>query len=539
MRSRIAICTILAAVISGLPGAHFAHAGGSSGSTGMASGDFDGDGHDDLAIAVPNEDVGPEGSEIENAGAVNVIYGTAGGLSSTGNELWHQDRPNVANSAEPADHFGDSIAAGDFDGDGRDDLAVGVPEEETSAEPDADESTGAVHVFYGTANGLSAGRDKLWTQDSPGIKDPAEDGNRFGSTLAAGNLGRSRHDDLAVGATGEDLGNPVLPSAGAANILYGSRKGLRAKYNQFWHQNVQGIEGVSGSNERFGFALAIADFGRSDHEDLAVSVPWDTAGNMNAVDDTGAVNVLYGSRKGLRARNDQRWTQDSEGINDMAQNDDGFGWALAAANLGRSGRADLAVGSPFEDLGPMASPIPNAGAVNVIFGSQDGLRSRHDQFWTEDSEGIGEEAEEYDNFGNSLAAGNAGRGSTADLAVGTPLEDLAGDSQGLVHLIYGGPDGLIPNGSERWQQNRSGVLDDAEDSDLFGTSLELGDFGKTSQRDLAIGVRNENGGAGAINLIYTRDTGLTVAGNQFWSQDSDDIKDVAEPGDVFSAGHID
>ena len=52
--------------------------------------DFNGDGFDDLAIGVPWEDVGG----VENAGAVNVLYGSSGGLQvdSPDDQFWHQDR---------------------------------------------------------------------------------------------------------------------------------------------------------------------------------------------------------------------------------------------------------------------------------------------------------------------------------------------------------------------------------------------------------------------------------------------------------------
>jgi hypothetical protein len=43
----------------------------------LATGDFNHDGYADLAIAAPSEDVGG----IFDAGAVNVLYGSAGGLT--------------------------------------------------------------------------------------------------------------------------------------------------------------------------------------------------------------------------------------------------------------------------------------------------------------------------------------------------------------------------------------------------------------------------------------------------------------------------
>jgi hypothetical protein len=52
-------------------------------SSGIARGDFNGDGIGDLAIGVPFEDIADgEGGTIQDAGGVNVIYGSATGLSS-------------------------------------------------------------------------------------------------------------------------------------------------------------------------------------------------------------------------------------------------------------------------------------------------------------------------------------------------------------------------------------------------------------------------------------------------------------------------
>ena len=53
--------------------------------------DYNGDGFDDLAIGVPDEDIGA----ISNAGAVNVLYGSASGLTAAGDQLWHQDSSGV------------------------------------------------------------------------------------------------------------------------------------------------------------------------------------------------------------------------------------------------------------------------------------------------------------------------------------------------------------------------------------------------------------------------------------------------------------
>jgi hypothetical protein len=79
------------------------------------------------------------------------------------------------------DFFGSALAAGDFDGDGEDDLAIGVPGEGVSGKSGA----GAVNVLYGSSNGLTSSDDQFWHQDKSGIEDTAEQNDAFGAALAS------------------------------------------------------------------------------------------------------------------------------------------------------------------------------------------------------------------------------------------------------------------------------------------------------------------------------------------------------------------
>jgi FG-GAP repeat protein len=94
--------------------------------------------------------------------------------------LWARD---VDDASETGDTFGHSLFSGDFNGDNRDDLAIGVPFEDVNAGTGTMTDAGAVNVLYGSSNGLSATSpraDQFWTQASTEVDDPLEAGDFFG-----------------------------------------------------------------------------------------------------------------------------------------------------------------------------------------------------------------------------------------------------------------------------------------------------------------------------------------------------------------------
>jgi hypothetical protein len=219
-----------------------------------AHSDFNGDGYDDLAIGVPLENVG----STEDAGAVNVIYGSSSGLSGSAaadgtgrsDQLWHQNSAGVEDNAEASDMFGSAIAAGNFNGDNFMDLAIGVPGESIGTASGA----GAVQVLYGSSAGLrtSSPSDQIWTQNSASIDNSAGSGDGFGSSLVAGDFNNDGRDDLAIGIANEDVGG--IFDTGAVSVIYGSSVGLRATSpaDQFWHQGRPGIEDTEEDGDGFG-----------------------------------------------------------------------------------------------------------------------------------------------------------------------------------------------------------------------------------------------------------------------------------------------
>ena len=419
--------------------------------------DFNGDGAADLAIGAPGESLGPgQGA----AGVVHVLYGSTGGLTATGSQLWSQDSPGVAGVAEAGDGFGGALAAGDFNGDSREDLAVGAGQE--------NQGRGVVHVLVGSASRLTATGSQLWSQGSSGVGGMAEVGDGFGAALATGAINPGGHADLAIGAPGEDVGGVM--DAGAVNVLYSSGGGLTAAGNQVWSQDSPGVAGIAETQDFLGSALAAGDYNGDGRADLAAGAPGETLAVV--AEAAGAVNVLYGSAGGLTATGNQVWSQDSPGVANITQPRDLFGSALAAGDVNADGRAELAVGVPGETVDEPPTFIAEPGVVHVLVGSPGGLTGTGSQLWSQDSPGIAEQAEDGDRLGTALAIGDFNGDGPADLTVGAPGENLdRGFGSGVVHVLYGSATGLTATDSQLWSQDSPGVAGAPEFLDFFGQTL--------------------------------------------------------------------
>jgi hypothetical protein len=479
--------------------------------------DFNGDGFSDLAVGVPGEDVNGH----PDAGGVNVIYGSATGLTAMGNQFWTESSPGVPGATALGDQFGFAVATGDLNGDGYADLAIGIPMKASPVE-----NAGAVVVLYGSANGLTAAGSQLWTQDSPGIAGIEQRGDQFGRSLSIADFNGDGFADLAVGVPFDTLSGKVHP--GGVNVIYGSSKGLSSSGNQLWSADVSGMRGQAHPGDLFGFSLAGGDFNGDGFGDLAIGVPGE-----GPPQSAGAVSVVYGTAAGLSSAGNQLWTQNSPGVRDVAEPFDMFGYSLAAGNFDGKGFSDLAIGVPFEDIGTVA----NAGGVNVLYGSPNGLSATGNQFWSQAGP-ILNYPERADEFGFSLAAGDFNGDGKSDLAVGVPGQKVSGRiGAGAANVIYGSASGLTATGNQFWSQDSPGIIDVAEPGDRFAFSVGSASFGNGTQADLVLGVPDEDVGrikdAGGVNVIYGSASGLSAVGNQFFTQNTKGILDYSDPGDQF------
>ena len=513
-------------------------------SSGIAKGDFNGDGIGDLAIGAPGEDLsvvilGQTRSAV-NGGVVHVIYGTtASGLAASGTGI-----PNTQEFSEPFlstnfneiagnnDNFGASLASGDFDGDGFSDLAVGVPGKNIGIS-----SRGAVEIFEGSSTGLKTASTAFFGPDT--FTTVATVSNSSGATsLTWADFNNDGFGDLAVASSYSKDGG--LTQLGCVTVLFGSAAGLSTagklqfEFDTHSVQNPFPLQPVP-------LVLSAGDFNHDGFSDLVAGSP--TANLVGPISGAGVVHVLFGSPTGPRLAGAQTWSENSPNIPSSANQNEEFGTSVAVGDFNGDTFDDLAVGAPRELVG---SNSLSAGAVFEIFGSSVGLQSPSSgalvsrTFIQSDVPGSTANAVAVgDFFGNSLAAADFNGDGFKDLAIGAPGDDIAGVSQaGTVNVIYGSSTGLDPNaiGSRAPDTFHEPSFMTPQTSDEFGTSLIGWNFGQTAAADLAIGMplKNWNGvtDAGAVVVFYGSTTGLTPF-LQVWAQGTNGLPDTPRAGNHF------
>ena len=327
-----------------------------------AAADFNADGYGDLAVSSAHEDVGSH----KDQGGVTILWGGSGGLSG-GTTV-----PNKGSQGS-YDDMGNDLATGDFNGDGKPDLAV--------------LDDGRTYVYRGRI-------DRSGVHGSVSLLD-RQDADFYATALISGKVNGDGKTDLVVIG---DVVNGTYISSDAWFVAGGAARLYPGKV-----LHLEPTTGLRGGTGRGGDGV-IGDFDKDGYGDIAI-------GTHKYDGYKGRVSVWYGSASG--PDKSARITQATTGVADTPEAEDQFGASVSAADVNGDGYRDLAVGVPGEKLGADAY----AGGVDVLYGGRSGLTGAGSQWFTRTTAGVPGDLESGDAFGDPVRLRDTNHDGKADLYV--------------------------------------------------------------------------------------------------------------------------
>ena len=342
--------------------------------------------------------------------------------------------------------YGWSVAGGDFDGDGAADLAIGA------------RGAALVEVLFGTPDGLQDARRETLRGDD----------DRFGATLAAGDLDGDGRDDLVIGAPGRG------DAGGRLEIHPGAEDGLG---------DARTLEPPDDAAAGFGTRARLGDVNGDGSLDIVES----GAGPSEEAHTT----FCPGSASGPDA---------------CAFVNANGGTALAVGDVDGDGLADVVQGDAGRE------PELVAGEIRIVKGEPEGPSTEQTTV-TQATSGVPGNDQPGDEFGGTVTVGRLDGDRFADIVVGAPGED---EGSGRVTVIRGGPDGIARKG------HRAYVHPDPDAGAAFGKAVTVLDTEGDGTPELVVGAVLPDG---AVQVIL-----FSARGDRLRAGDPIDL-DV-EPGDV-------
>ncbi len=439
------------------------------------AGDVNGDGADDVIVAASYTD----NNDRTDSGSVYVVFGGDPETDNPGDRRdgFRIDGANAGDSIGTSNFSGAIDGAGDVNGDGYDDVIVGVYSADNNNRP----YSGSVYIVYGKGSMETVDLAEL---GKGGFRvDGAGEGDVTGFAVAGvGDINRDGLDEVAVGSPGADN------AAGGVYVIYGRSS----------NENIDLAELGDGgfrirSSDETGFSIggSISDAGDVNGDrrpDLVV-------GTAGGDDDTGAgaAFVVFGS--------------DSNAPVDLARlGDSGFridGASPEENILGwRVSEAGDANGDGLDDLtlsAAMFAYTPDTEApLYVIYGKSSSETVNLAQLGSGGFR-IDGAISYLSNLPSVSGAGDVNGDGVADVVVGVPYSEAA-------FVVYGCRAGNAVDLNDLASGDGFRISGIAQ-GDATGTSVSAaGDLNSDGGQDVIIGApfasNNDLAGSGSAYVVY-------------------------------------
>ncbi len=444
-------------------------AGGQMGAA-IAHGDFNGDHIDDLAVSSPFASTGSQ----EWNGQVSIFYGR-NAFASKNVDLSKSMADFNIYGEHSGDQLGTSLAVGDFNNDGIDDIAIGAHNAYWEGI-----RPGKVYVVYGQS---TEARQMINLElDEPNIEFVgAEDGDKFGLSLSTVDVNDDHSVDLLIGAPNATVNE--FENSGAVYAYLGTFMNSSGQIYDFDNRLADIVFYGQEANENFGSIIAGGNVTTNVYNDVIIGAYKSDVGETV---DSGRVYIYKSLSENFSTR--VRPTSTIEGVTANSW----FGFSLDVADVNNDGIDDIAAGTfPYaaQDL---------SGMVSIFYGGRK-FEEKHFTLSSDAADVVIEGDLGESILGGYIALEDLNNDEILEVIMGAPSVGYPVSLQpGDVFALYSS-DGRYEANYDVSRKNVHSIIHGGEVDDWFGYSLDALDFNNDGNKDLVIGARYSNGSNGINN----------------------------------------
>ena len=347
----------------------------------VASGDVNGDDVNDIIIGASGPGRRGEG---DAKGSTYVVFGKETGFAGNidlGQIVRNEDEDNDndndndgfrLNGEAAQDSSGYSVASGDFDGDGMDDIIIGAP----FADPSDVSDSGVTYVVFGKDSSFSGAIDISDIIDLGGtvglrINGEAANDQSGYSVASAGDINGDGKDDIIIGAPFADPNGNSDSDSGSSYVVFGKDRSTNGTIELSAIARGEGgfrIDGA-GAGDQSGYSVSSAgDFNNDGYDDIIIGARY---ADSSGVSDDGSSYVVFGKASGFSG------TLDLSTLGDAGFRIDG-----GSAN-GQSGTSVASAGDVNGDGYDDIIIAGSGGASHIVYGRATSVKIEGEAYFGE------------------------------------------------------------------------------------------------------------------------------------------------------------